>query len=156
MVQAISMYALPVSSLLLVFLLQQLCHADDIGWQPIPSAQPKPDNTYADKSIPQLMTEPPIDDTDVNPVYGVHPTDIHMGRLHFGAVKFFGPGQLNTPDGWTDDFQQNVNDYANQSACGIPDNAFYISKVAIHPYHLKYAPEGLGLSRKSPVASLPF
>lgn len=30
----------------------------------------------------------------------------------------------------------------------MPDNALYISKVAIHPYHLKCSLDGLALSRK--------
>ena len=37
------------------------------------------------------------------------------------------------------DSDQGGTDSATQSACGIPDNAYYISKVAIHPYFLKYA-----------------
>ena len=65
---------------------------------------------------------------------------------------FFSSGELNTPTGDTDQWintpatpTQNGIDSANQSACGIPDNAFSGSKVAIHPYFLKYA----DLSRKS-------
>ena len=39
-------------------------------------------------------------------------------------------------------------DNANQSACGIPANAFVPSQASIHPYWLKYA----GLDR---MASIP-
>ena len=67
--------------------------------------------------------------------------------MNKGKLKLFTAGQLNTPTGITDDWQPGVDDYAKQSACGIPDNAFEPSKVAIHPYWLKYAPEELGLSR---------
>lgn len=59
-------------------------------------------------------------------------------------MKLFPAGQLNTPDNDTDLWQPQGQDSASQSACGIPDNAFSISKVAIHPYFLKYA----DLSRK--------
>ena len=65
--------------------------------------------------------------------------------MYHGNLKFFSPGQLNTADGITDQWGAS-NDNANQSACGIPDNAWKVSKVAIHPYFLKYA----DLSRKSP------
>ena len=118
-------------------------------WQSVPGTQPKKDNTYYNGQ-PKLNTEPPISDATVAPEFAAHPIDIPFGRLHNGALKYFPAGQLNTPDGIADDWQPNVNDFANQSACGIPDNAFYISKVAIHPYYLKYSPDGLGLSRKQP------
>ena len=61
-------------------------------------------------------------------------------------MKFFPAGQLNSPTDDTDDWLPQGTDSATQSACGIPDNAFSISKVAIHPYFLKYA----DLSRKLP------
>ena len=64
--------------------------------------------------------------------------------LQHGNLKLFPAGQLNTPDNDTDLWQPQGQDSASQSACGIPDNAFSISKVAIHPYFLKYA----DLSRK--------
>ena len=63
-----------------------------------------------------------------------------------GDLKFFSAGQLNTASGDTDQWTPDGTDSATQSACGIPDNAFSISKVAIHPYFLKYA----DLSRKLP------
>lgn len=61
-------------------------------------------------------------------------------------MKFFSAGQLNTPTGDTDEWLPQGTDSATQSACGIPDNAYSISKVAIHPYFLKY----VDLSRKFP------
>ena len=61
-------------------------------------------------------------------------------------MKFFSAGQLNTASGDTDEWLPQGTDSATQSACGIPDNAYSISKVAIHPYFLKYA----DLSRKLP------
>ena len=75
-------------------------------------------------------------------VYGARSIDLPFSRLYHGNMKYFSAGQLNTPSTYTDLWvdQPNVVDSAKQSACGIPDNAFYISKVAIHPYFLKYAP----------------
>ena len=73
--------------------------------------------------------------------------DTPFALLNQGNLKLFTAGQLNTPEGTTDDWDPGVDDFASQSACGIPDNAFEPSKVAIHPYWLKYAPEALGLSR---------
>lgn len=72
-------------------------------------------------------------------------TDSKISIQH-GNMKFFPAGQLNTPTGDTDEWTPQGTDSATQSACGIPDNAFAISKVAIHPYFLKYA----DLSRKLP------
>ena len=59
-------------------------------------------------------------------------------------MKYFAAGQLNTDDGVIDVYEPGKNDFAKQSACGIPDSAFGNSKVAIHPYFLKFA----GLDRK--------
>ncbi|KAI9726324.1 MAG: hypothetical protein M1828_001598 [Chrysothrix sp. TS-e1954] len=137
------------STTLLLAFIPFIHHVTSQGWQFIPPGQNKTDNTYADTSVPKLNSEPDKDDSAVDPIYGVHDTDIHMGRLHLGHVKFFAAGQLNSPTNSTDAWGPNVIDFANQSACGIPDAAFSISKVAIHPYHLKYAPDNLGLSRMS-------
>jgi len=83
-------------------------------------------------------------------IYGPRSVDLPFNRLYHGHMKFFSAGQLNTPDGNTD-IWGSANDNANQSACGIPDNAFRASKVAIHPYFLKYA----GLDRRSPTEPSP-
>ena len=61
---------------------------------------------------------------------------------------YFKEGELNVPGAITDQWNPGQYDFANQSACGIPDSAFLNSKVAIHPYWLKYAPDDLGLNRK--------
>ena len=114
-------------------------------WQTVPSSQPKPDNTYHNGQ-PKLNTEPPVVPDAVDPMFAAHPIDIPFGRLHNGSLKYFPEGQLNTATAITDQWAPGTNDFANQSACGIPDNAFFISKVAIHPYFLKYSPDDLGLS----------
>ncbi|MCJ1251247.1 hypothetical protein MMC30_008478 [Trapelia coarctata] len=89
---------------------------------------------------PALLAEPPQRwvDKEARDTYGTREHDIPFLRLFHGNMKFFAPGQLNTPTGRSD-IWGHENDNANQSACGIPDNAFFISKVAIHPYFLKYA-----------------
>ena len=122
----------------------------DPGLQSIP-ATGKPDNTF-NNGAPQLSAEPPQTSDPVPDAYGARSIDLPFGRLYHGNLMFFPTGQLNTPDGITDQWvntpanpTQNGVDSANQSACGIPDNAYSASKVAIHPYFLKYA----DLSRKS-------
>ena len=120
------------------------------GMQTIPTTA-KADNTF-NNGAPQLNAElPQVPDTPP-PVYGARDIDLPFGRLYHGNMMFFPAGQLNTPTGLKDEWiyspanpTQNGIDSANQSACGIPDNAFSGSKVAIHPYFLKYA----DLSRKS-------
>ncbi|KAL8786767.1 MAG: hypothetical protein Q9213_002588 [Squamulea squamosa] len=98
----------------------------------------KPDNTFnvgtEQKGMPDGSTETP------DAMYGARSIDLPFGRLQHGKMKFFGAGQLNTPTGRTDVWGPGVYDSAKQSACGIPDSAFHISKVAIHPYWLKFAP----------------
>ncbi|KAI4197436.1 MAG: hypothetical protein LQ350_005929 [Teloschistes chrysophthalmus] len=107
-------------------------------FQTVPTTA-KPDNTFSNGA--DLYARVPPDDltTPVPKEYAVRPLDIPFGRLSHGNMKFFAAGELNTPTGKTDVWAKQ-NDFANQSACGIPDNAFSISKVAIHPYWLKYAP----------------
>lgn len=111
--------------------------------QEIPAG--KADNTFnVGKS--QLRTLPGHVEDIPPAVYGSRSIDLPFGRLYHGNMTFFRKGQLNTPNGILDDFRPGENDFANQSAFGIPDNAFWTSKVAIHPYFLKYA----HLSRKFP------
>lgn len=62
-----------------------------------------------------------------------------FGRLHRCNLTLFRKEQLNTPNLTLDQYQPGENEFANQSAYGIPDNAFVISKAAIHPYFLAYA-----------------
>ena len=113
------------------------------GCQTIPSTA-KADNTF-NNGAPLLAREP--DDTGETPpaCYGARDIDIPFARLYHGNAKFFPAGQLNTPNKYTDVWYPDGGDSAQQSACGIPDNAYSISKVAIHPYFLKYA----DLSRRS-------
>ena len=123
----------------------------DPGMQQIPTTA-KADNTF-NNGAPQLNAEP-AQVADTPPaVYGARSVDLPFGRLYHGSMSFFQAGELNTPTGYKDEWintpatpTQNGIDSANQSACGIPDNAYSGSKVAIHPYFLKYA----DLSRKSP------
>lgn len=107
--------------------------------QSIP-ATAQADNTFNNGAAKQMM---PDDTSDPVPdVYGARSIDLPFGRLYHGTMKFFSAGQLNTPDANTDEWpgeHPGVVDSAKQSACGIPDNAFLTSKVAIHPYFLKYA-----------------
>lgn len=109
----------------------------DPPFQSIP-ATGKADNTFNNGNY-HLTSEPKVT-SDIPPaIYGARSIDLPFGRLYHGNMKYFSSGQLNTPDGITDKYTPGVNDFANQSACGIPDNAFHQSKVAIHPYFLKYA-----------------
>ena len=117
----------------------------DPTFQEIPTTA-KPDNTFSNGK-PSLSTEPPTVDAVPSEIYGARSIDLPFGRLYHGDMKFFSAGQLNSKSGITDQWMDKPGtiDSADQSACGIPDNAFSISKVAIHPYFLKYA----DLSRKS-------
>ena len=99
------------------------------------------DNTFSNGQKLGLM--PPFESgVPIPDVYGVRSFDLPFNRLYHGKMKFFAKGQLNSPDKWTDlpIDQPGVIDSAKQSACGIPDNAFSGSKVAIHPYFLRFMP----------------
>ena len=110
---------------------------------PFQTIKVKPDNTFHNGAA-QLNAEPPTSNDIPPAVYGARDIDLPFNRLYHGKMKFFSEGQLNSPTGIQDVWHPGQNDYANQSACGIPDNAYSASKVAIHPYFLKYA----DLSRK--------
>ena len=101
-------------------------------------AQVNADNQFSN-GAPQLTGEPPDNAGTPGPVYGARDIDIPFNRLYHGNISFFPKGQLNSPDSNTDVWGKVSTDSATQSACGIPDNAFFDSKVAIHPYFLKYA-----------------
>ncbi len=107
------------------------------GAQVVPNTPP----TKFNNGAAMLYGEPPQDTTTPVPdAYGAREIDIPFYRLFHGNLKFFSAGQLNTPDKDTDmSLDHGGIDNADQSACGIPDNAFSDSKVAIHPYFLKYA-----------------
>ncbi|MCJ1287818.1 hypothetical protein MMC26_007170 [Xylographa opegraphella] len=104
--------------------------------QAIPQT-PKAPGTFSNNA-PQLNAEPPITNDVPSEIYGTRSVDLPFYRLFHGNMNFFSAGQLNTPTGKVDAWGSE-NDNANQSACGIPDNAFSASKVAIHPYFLQYA-----------------
>ena len=108
----------------------------DPGFQTIPTTARTPGSFSNGAAV--LIGEPPDTNDTVPDIYGARDIDLPFYRLYHGQINFFSPGQLNTPTGDTDVFAS-ANDNANQSACGIPDNAFFDSKVAIHPYFLKYA-----------------
>ena len=108
------------------------------GAQSVPNTPP---TKFFHQGVKQLTGEPPQDTTTPVPdVYGARDIDLPFYRLYHGNMKFFPAGQLNTPDKDRDVWIEDGGvDNANQSACGFPDNAFSVSKVAIHPYFLKYA-----------------
>ncbi|KAF6221958.1 hypothetical protein HO133_001926 [Letharia lupina] len=107
----------------------------DPGLQDIPTTA-KPDNTFSNGAA-MIAGSGTTNETPPE-VYGNRSIDLPFGRLYHGNMKFFSAGQLNTPTGDTDEWLPQGTDSATQSACGIPDNAYSISKVAIHPYFLKY------------------
>ncbi|MCJ1450979.1 hypothetical protein MMC28_001313 [Mycoblastus sanguinarius] len=109
----------------------------DPGFQIIPTTAKDP-NTF-NFSTATNKGMPPVTDQIPPALYGARSIDLPFGRLFHGNMKFFRAGELNTPDGITDEGPPGQNDNANQSACGIPDNAWSPGKVAIHPYFLKYA-----------------
>ncbi|KAG8531209.1 uncharacterized protein KY384_004567 [Bacidia gigantensis] len=78
--------------------------------------------------------------------YQTRPIDVPLGLLNKGALNFFTTG-FNVPDSPGVSPAWHTNDFANNTACGIPDSAHYHRRAAIHPYWLKYAPEQLGLDR---------
>lgn len=77
-----------------------------------------------------------------NAMYNARDIDLPFGRLYHGHMNFY-KGSTNNPKSdkstWGSEF-----DSADQNACGIPSNAFFISQVAIHPYFLRYG----GLERE--------
>ena len=117
--------------------------------QSIP-ATAKPDNTFSNGQ-PEIIGGFPYNTGDIPPEYQPRDIDIPFGRQFHGSLMMFPYGQLNQPDRNTDEWTPNIYDFANQSACGIPDNSYVQMKVAIHPYFLKYA----GLDRK-PIPHLAF
>ena len=123
----------------LSFLFLPLVLGQATKMQNVPSNAPA-DNQF-NNSQPQLVRMPDLsNDHPDDSIYGTRDIDLPFGRLYHGNMKYFAPGQLNTPTDMTDQWAPGVNDFANQSACGIPDSAYQITKVAIHPYFLKYAP----------------
>lgn len=114
----------------------------DPGLQKIPTTA-KPDNTFSNGKA-EIIGGFPYDTGSIPDVYQPRDLDIPFGRQFHGDLMMFRQGQLNDPSRNTGEYTPNVYDFANQSACGIPDNSYIQMKVAIHPYFLKYA----GLDRK--------
>ncbi|KAI4187645.1 MAG: hypothetical protein L6R41_002670 [Letrouitia leprolyta] len=107
--------------------------------QQIPTTAKAP-NTFHQDGIDLERGQPPQVDTPLPEQYRAKDIDIPFGRILKGSAKYFQAGEMNTPNGIIDeDGKVGQADYANQSACGIPDNVYRDSKVAIHPYWLKYA-----------------
>ncbi|KAL9098893.1 MAG: hypothetical protein Q9163_005528 [Psora crenata] len=108
--------------------------------QTVPASAP-PDGSF-NNGTPKFNGMPPesAPSADNTGIYGSRDIDLPFNRLHKGNLMFFPQGQLNSPNTTTDLWvNEGGVDSATQSACGIPDNAFTTSKVAIHPYFLKYA-----------------
>ena len=146
--------AIAVPALSYVFPRQDADHP----FQFVPTHATTPDNQYTRGDIaksagysyfigpervkpPPKLREPPAE-------YQSRPIDIPFALLNKGGLKFFKNGQFASPEGAeTDEWDPNKTDFANNSACGIPDNAYYLTRVEIHPYWLEFAPANLGLSR---------
>ena len=78
-----------------------------------------------------------------NPAYEARDIDLPFLRNFKGAARFY--RHTNDPENQSSSWGAK-HDNENQTACGIPTNAYWLSGVAIHPYFLKYA----GLDRESP------
>ena len=115
----------------------------DPGLQEVPDTAKAP-NTF-NNGQPQLTDGGPYSSDKAPDLYQPRDIDIPFGWMFHGNISMYSKGQLNDPSMNTDNWTPNVYDYANQSACGIPDNAYFYGKAAIHPYFLKYA----GLDRRS-------
>ena len=127
---ASSFSALAASSIL------RRANSTDSSLQPIPATAKAP-GTFYKPGVHQLTGEPPQVSADGQPsIYGARDLDLPFYRLYNGSLKFFSHTNDANKDNttWGSEY-----DSANQSACGIPYNAWYISTVAIHPYFLKYA-----------------
>lgn len=114
----------------------------DPGVQIVPDTAKAP-NTFSNGQA-QVTSEYPYSTEPIPNLYQPRNIDIPFGRMFHGNITMFPQGQLNDPKSNTDQWTPNVYDFANQSACGMPDNAYWQGKAAIHPYYLKYA----GLDRR--------
>ena len=114
----------------------------DPGLQSVPDTAKAP-NTFSNGQA-QVTSEYPYSTDPIPSLYQPRDIDIPFGRMFHGNISMFPQGQLNDPTSKTDQWTPNVYDFANQSACGISDNAYWQGKAAIHPYFLKYA----GLDRE--------
>lgn len=116
-----------------------------------PGLQSVPDNGKADNTFnngaAQVNSGFPFSSDLAPDLYQPREIDIPFGWMFHGNLSMFPSSQLNS-GGYlnTDSWDQNVIDSANQSACGIPDRAYFQKQAAIHPYFLKFA----GLDRNHP------
>ena len=115
------------------------------GWQDIPDTSKAPNTFNIGTAMEGGQPKQPAAGQPVPAMFQARDIDLPFGRLIAGKIMYFRPGEMNSPTG-ASDIGAGTNDDAKQSACGIPDNAHSNSKVAIHPYWLKYA----NLARKSP------
>ena len=107
--------------------------------QQIPATAKAP-NTFNKPDTEMELGQPDQTNIPLPDQYRAKDFDLPIGRVLKGNVMYFQPGEMNTPNGTTDeDGKVGEADSADQSACGIPDNVYRDSKIAIHPYWLKYA-----------------
>ena len=115
--------------------------------QTIPDTAKAP-NTFNKPDTKLELGQPDQNNTKLPDQYRAKDIDIPFGRILMGNVKYFQPGEMNTPNGISDeDGPVGQADDATQSACGIPDNVYRDSKVAIHPYWLNFTGMENGLDR---------
>ncbi|KAL8933770.1 MAG: hypothetical protein Q9216_006218 [Gyalolechia sp. 2 TL-2023] len=112
-------------------------HTVEGGLQKVPD-EPKQPNTFSNGQ-PQDNSGMAWGSGPIPDLYQPRKIDIPFGRMYHGKISFFDYGQYNDPKDNTATWSPDVFDNANQSACGIPDNAYFQTKAAIHPYFLKYA-----------------
>jgi len=112
------------------------------GLQDVPDGGKAP-NTF-NNGQPQMNGGFPYSSDPIPDIYQPRDIDIPFGWMFHGNISLFPAGQLNDPSMNTDNWTPNQYDNPDQSACGIPDNAYFQAKAAIHPYFLKYA----GLDRE--------
>ena len=117
-------------------------HADAGPAYGPPSTPTKPFNNGAPFRIggppqtPLRTTDSPDIAQTQDPVYEARDFDLPFLRNFKGNAKFY--RHLNDPADTSSSWGAQY-DNENQTACGIPTNAYWLSGVAIHPYFLKYA-----------------
>lgn len=89
----------------------------------------------------RTTTQPEIALTQ-DPAYEARDFDLPLLRNFKGAAEFdrIRDEPADTSSAWEAQY-----DSEDQTACGIPTNAYWLSGLAIHPFWLKYA----GLDRTS-------
>ena len=125
---------------------------EDGPFQYIPANATVDDNDFYIKPSKTVTSAYYTDSQKINPAdipkeYQPRAIDIPFTMLLLGRLNLFKSGFNSFNRAFSTVWAPGQNDRASNSACGIPDNAYNGTKVAIHPYWLKYAPEDLGLSR---------